>query len=135
LPTFSIISTECGDGASRSSARVDHLGVEVAALAGVDLQRRRAGGADAVGVDAGLLVAFDHRHRQPAGEQLDGAHQQRGLARAGAGDEVQREDAALRQSRRLRCAAPSFLARMSRSICTSRACVMPGAEVPAAPVP
>jgi hypothetical protein len=40
----------------------------VAALAGVDLQRRCAGGADAVGVVAGLLVAFDHRHRHAAGQ-------------------------------------------------------------------
>ena len=97
LPTFSIISTESSAGASRCSAVCDHGGVEVAALAGVDLQRRRAGGADALGIDAGLLVAFDHRHRQPAAQQLDGAHQQRGLARAGAGHQIEREDAALRQ--------------------------------------
>jgi hypothetical protein len=41
-----------------------HRCVQVAALAGVDLDRRRAGGADAVGVVRGLLVAFDHRQRQ-----------------------------------------------------------------------
>ena len=41
-----------------------HRRVEVATLAGVDLDRGRAGGADAVGVEAGLLVAFDHRDVQ-----------------------------------------------------------------------
>ena len=74
--------------------RLGHHGrVEMAALAGVDLDRGRAGGADAVGVEAGLLVALDHGHVQ-AGlarlERLDGGAQQRGLARAGAGDEVER---------------------------------------------
>ena len=41
-----------------------HSRVEVAALAGVDLDRGRAGGADAVGVVRGLLVALDDRDRQ-----------------------------------------------------------------------
>jgi len=34
------------------------MSVEVAALAGVDLDRRRAGGANALGVVRGLLIAF-----------------------------------------------------------------------------
>jgi hypothetical protein len=41
---------------------------------------------------AGLLVAFDDGHRQP-GQHRDGLAQQRRLARAGAGDQVQRKDA------------------------------------------
>jgi len=42
----------------------DHVGVEMAALAGVDLHGGHAGSADALGVVGGLLVAFDHRHGQ-----------------------------------------------------------------------
>ncbi len=74
----------------------DHLRVEVAALAGVDLDRWCAGRADAVGVEAGLLVTFDHRNRElrrTGFQRFDGRAQQRGLARAGAGDEVQRRHA------------------------------------------
>jgi hypothetical protein len=37
-----------------------HMPIQMAALAGVDLDRGGAGGADAVGVGAGLLVALDH---------------------------------------------------------------------------
>ena len=40
----------------------DHMGVEMAALSGIDLDRLDAGGADALGVVRGLLVAFDHRN-------------------------------------------------------------------------
>ena len=71
--------------------RAHHPGIKVATAPGVDLDRRRSGGAYAVGIQAGLLVAFDHRHRPArcaAFEGLDGGAQQRGLARAGAGDEV-----------------------------------------------
>ena len=72
----------------------DHVRVEVAALAGVHLDRLGAGGADALGVVAGLLVALDHRQRMAAGEPADGLDQQRRLARAGTGDEVDGEQAA-----------------------------------------
>ncbi len=72
-----------------------HARVEVAALAGVDLQRGRAGRADALGVVGGLLVALDHRDRQGRQQPLDRLGQQRRLARAGARHEVDREDAAL----------------------------------------
>ena len=41
----------------------------------------------------GLLVAFDDGDGQLALELLDGLHEQRGLAGAGAGDKVQRQDA------------------------------------------
>jgi hypothetical protein len=74
----------------------DHRRVEVAALAGVDLDGRRAGGADAVGVVRGLLVALDDTDRQARRadlERLDGGAQQRGLARAGTGDQVVGDDA------------------------------------------
>ena len=43
----------------------DHRRVEMAAPAGVDLDGRRAGGADAVGVVRGLLVALDDTDRGP----------------------------------------------------------------------
>ncbi len=39
---------------------MDHLCVQVTAFAGVDLDRRGAGGADPLGVIHGLLIAFDH---------------------------------------------------------------------------
>ena len=71
----------------------DHVGVQVTALAGVDLQSRDAGGADAVGVMAGLLIALDHRQGVLVLEVLDAAGQQAGLAGAGAGDQVQGQDA------------------------------------------
>ncbi len=58
--------------------------VEMAALAGVDLDRGRAGRADALGVHRGLLIAFDDGDRQLALQALDGFDEQRGLARAGA---------------------------------------------------
>jgi len=74
--------------------RLGHHGrVEVATLAGVDLDRGGAGGADAVGVEAGLLVALDHRDVQAGRvlfQRFDGRAEQRGLARAGAGDQVER---------------------------------------------
>ena len=75
-------------------SRRHHGRVEVAALAGVDLDRGRAGGADALGVEGGLLVAFDHRHRQrrvALAQRLDGGAEQGGFARSGAGHQVQRQ--------------------------------------------
>ncbi|MCY1359330.1 hypothetical protein D9M69_458940 [compost metagenome] len=70
-----------------------HRRIQVAALAGVDLDRGCTGGADAVSVEAGLLVAFDHGHvqaRRMGLERFDGGAQQRGLARSRAGHEVER---------------------------------------------
>lgn len=71
----------------------DHVCVEVAALAGVDLHRRRTGRANALGVVLGLLVAFDDRRRHAPAERLQGLHQQGRLAGAGAGEKVDGEDA------------------------------------------
>ena len=78
----------------------DHVCIEMTALAGVDLDRRRAGRADAVGVVGCLLVALDDMDSQPITQHLDGLHQQRGLAGSGAGDEVQRQNAVSGRGRR-----------------------------------
>ena len=43
----------------------DHMGVEVTAAPGVDLHCGHARGADALGVDGGLLIALDNGDRQP----------------------------------------------------------------------
>ncbi|CDW93714.1 hypothetical protein THICB2_400015 [Thiomonas sp. CB2] len=85
----SLLRVELGDGVA------DHVGVQVAALAGVDLHAAHAGGADAVGVERGFLVAFDYRQIKFAAQGGEGTGKQGGLARSGAGDEVQRQDAAL----------------------------------------
>jgi hypothetical protein len=70
-----------------------HVCIEMTALARVDLHCFGAGGPDALGVVAGLLVALDHADRQPPAQRLDCPGQQRGLARAGTGDQIQRKDA------------------------------------------
>ncbi len=62
-------------------------------------KRLGAGGADALGVVGGLLVALDHRDGELVLEIGDGPHQQRGLAGAGAGNKIQRQHALLRQRR------------------------------------
>ena len=72
-----------------------HAGIQMAALSGVDLQGRCAGGANAVGIMRGLLVALDDRRRNPTLERLDRAHQQRRLARAGTGYKIQCENPAV----------------------------------------
>ena len=51
----------------------DHLRVEMAALAGIDLQRGDARGANPLGVEVGLLVALDHRDRHFAAKSRDAA--------------------------------------------------------------
>ena len=49
----------------------DHVRVQMAALSRIDLDGWRAGGADALRVIGGLLVAFDHGDRKPVLERLD----------------------------------------------------------------
>jgi hypothetical protein len=66
----------------------DHVRVEMAALAGIDLQCGNAGRANSFGVATGLLVALDDGHRQPRLQQLDGAAEQAGLSRTGAGNQL-----------------------------------------------
>jgi hypothetical protein len=92
VPVFMrmVVQRQAGEGLGH------HGGVQVATLAGVDLDGRRAGGADAVGVVRGLLVALDHGQRQLGVLLLQGTYggaQQCGLARAGAGHEVERTHA------------------------------------------
>ena len=76
-----------------------HVRVEMAALSGIDLHRAHSGCADALGVAAGLLVAFDHAHRHMSLQRVDRATQQRGLARSGTRQQIEGEDALLREAR------------------------------------
>ena len=43
----------------------DHQGIQMTALARIDLQGRRTGGSNALCVKASLLVTFDHTHGHP----------------------------------------------------------------------
>ena len=72
-----------------------HVAVQVAALAGVDLDGRRAGGAHPLGVHVGLLVALDHGQGEAVAQVRKGAHQKGGLTGAGAGHEIDGEHPAL----------------------------------------
>jgi hypothetical protein len=80
----------------------DHVGVEMAALAGIDLHGAHAGRPDAFGVAAGLLVAFDDGDRQRLAQSLDRPTKQRCLARTGAGNEIECEDAVPLDSKMLK---------------------------------
>ena len=75
----------------------DHVCVEMAATAGVDLDCRGARGTNAFGILTGLLVAFDDGHRLSV-EHCYGLAQQRSFARTGAGNQIQGEDTALGQT-------------------------------------
>ena len=88
---------------------LDHAGVEMAALAGIDLQCARAGRADPVGVVRGLLVALDHRHREGGLQAADGLCEQRGLARTGTRNQVECEDAAFGQEFAVEARVPVVL--------------------------
>ena len=61
LPTFSMTTTEPRRRVQGAQRAADHGRVEVAARAGVDLDHLAARGADAVGVQRGLLVALHDR--------------------------------------------------------------------------
>ena len=75
---------------------VHHGGVEVAALARVDLNGLRAGGADTVSVVRRFLIALDHRNRQFFGvSAADRFGEQLSLSGSGARNEVQSEDVML----------------------------------------
>ena len=87
------------DGGQTIERGTDHRGIEVAALAGVDLYRRNASGADPLGVVRGLLIALDHRNWLLALQIGNGLDQQRGLAGARTRDEIQREHPCLREAR------------------------------------
>ena len=82
FPTFSMNSKESLSGAQGVKSTFDHLGVEVATRAGVDLHRARPGGGDPVGVEQRLLITFDHRNLTLRAEAANGALEQGRLARA-----------------------------------------------------
>jgi len=66
-----------------------HLqGVEVTAAAGVDLHGGQAQGAHLVGIDARGHVPLDHRHATALAQRQGGPSDQRGLARARRGHDV-----------------------------------------------
>src|SRR6476620_12634678 len=67
------------------------MGIEMAAAAGIDLNRGDAGRTDALSVERGFLVALDYRDRHCCLQQLDGLDQERGLSRARARDEIDSE--------------------------------------------
>ena len=71
-----------------------HVRLQVAAGASVDLDHRAAGGADALGVVGRGLVAFHHVDVHLVAQRADGAFQQAGLARSRGAHQVQRQDLA-----------------------------------------
>jgi hypothetical protein len=64
----------------------------MAAGPGVHLHHRGAGGADALGVVGGRLIALDHRQRSGL-ERADGALEEAGLAAARRAHQVERHHA------------------------------------------
>ncbi len=69
LPTFSMNSRSTPSRSMAVQCIVHHVRIQVAGLAGGDLHRRHATGADALGVVFGLEVALDHgdgKIRRPA---------------------------------------------------------------------
>jgi len=78
-----------------SKGTLKHRSIEVTALAGVDLHRRHPGFPDPLGIQLGLLIAFDHQQgklRLGALQAAQGFAQQRGLAGAGTGNQVERKN-------------------------------------------
>ena len=75
-------SRDSGSGSQRVKCAVHHVGVEVAAGAGVDLHRAGARRPNSLGVEQCLLIALDDGDRAIAFEFSDGAFEQSGLARA-----------------------------------------------------
>ena len=76
--------------ASRQARRGvgNHLRIEMAALAGIDLNRRRAGGADARGIVDRLLIAFNDRAVDDAFQAGQSFGEQGGFTGAGTGDQI-----------------------------------------------
>ena len=69
----------------------NHLRIQMAAFAGVNLNCRGAGFADARRVVYRLLVALDHRAGDAPVEAFERFGQQRGFTGTGAGDQVQHQ--------------------------------------------
>jgi hypothetical protein len=70
-----------------------HMRIEMTAPAGVNLKRRRARRANALGVHGRLLIAFDHADWKVALQPLDGFHEKCGFAGAWTRDKVERKNA------------------------------------------
>ena len=135
LPTFSIISTLSSAGARRCSAvctisasRWQPLPVLIW-IAGAPLARMRS---------ASKLVCWSPSITATASVPASASMVRTSsvvLPEPGLDTRLSAKMARSASQRRLCCAAPSLRARMSRSICTSRTCDIPGATAPAAPVP
>jgi hypothetical protein len=74
------------------------MSIKVAAFAGIDLNGRRAGCANSLGIAVGLLVAFDHGNWPAIPKVIDCANQQGCLAGTGTGDKVECKCAGAPQS-------------------------------------
>jgi hypothetical protein len=111
-----------------------HMTVEVAPLAGVDLDRGSTRRADAVSVLTGLLIAFDHGNREFGTDHLERAAQQRRLARAGARHEIERENALRGEAVAIGTGVTGILAQDIGFQPISRAS-HPGTDTPAGPAP
>jgi hypothetical protein len=73
------------------------MGVQMTTPARIDLNRRNAGLTNSISVVGSGLIAFDHPKWRTTGKQIQGLDQKGCLTSAGAGYQVQREQAAIRQ--------------------------------------
>ena len=87
----------------------NHVGVQVAAGAGVDLAHRDPGGGDPVGVVAGLLVPLDDGAAGLTLQVGEGPLQEGGLAGAGGADQVEDEDPLFAEKRPVAGSQPVVL--------------------------
>jgi hypothetical protein len=74
-----------------------HRGIQVATCARVDLYHPAARGADALGIDERLLIAFHDAHRHRLAQRPDRAFQQGGLAGPRRAHQIHRRDPPRRQ--------------------------------------
>ena len=113
----------------------DHRRIEMAAGAGIDLDGRRAGRADALAVVRGRLIALQHKERQRVAQIADRAFEQRGLAGAGGADQVQRQDLAAAKPAAVLLRQRIVLGEDARFECYRRAVLMCTAVAVVVPVP
>ena len=135
LPTFSIISTESGAGASRASAvstsaasRWHPLPVLICS-AGAPVARMRSASFEVCWSPSTTATGS-----RPASSSIVRTSSVV-LPEPGLDTRLSAKMPRSASVARLRCAWPSFLASTSRSICTMRAWLMPGTVAPAAPAP
>lgn len=69
----------------------DHVGVQVATFAGIDLNRRRTRSPYTLGIMAGLLITLNHTDRQPPLQTFNRCGQQRCFAGPRTGNQIQRQ--------------------------------------------